>query len=51
MNISENKLDRLFFIIILNNKELSIEILRIYDLINNQNISKKEKDIINQKIF
>lgn len=52
MNISIwNKLEGLFFNIILNNRGLSLEILRIYDLINTQNISKKDKEIINQKIF
>ena len=52
MSISnDNILENLFFKIILKNKQLNSEILSIYDLINTQNISNDDKNIINDKIF
>ena len=49
--IKDNKLENIFFEIILNNIQLNSEILKIYDLINNQNISTEDKRIINKRIF
>lgn len=47
----DNKLENIFFEMILNNHNLNIEILKIYDLIKSQNIWKNDKIIINKKIF
>ena len=48
---NDNKLENKFFEIILNNRKINEEVLKIYDLINSQNISKKDKEIINKTIF
>ena len=48
---NDNKLENKFFEIILNNRKINEEILKIYDLINSQNISNKDKEIINKTIF
>jgi len=48
---NDNKLENKFFEIILNNRKINEEVLKIYDLINSQNISKKDKKIIHKTIF
>jgi len=48
---NDNKLENKFFEIILNNRKINEEVLKIYDLINSQNISNKDKEIINKTIF
>jgi len=47
----DNKLENIFFKIILKNKSLNLEILKIYNLINSQNISLLDKRDINNKVF
>jgi len=47
----DNKLENIFFKIILKNRNLNWEILKIYDLINNQKISKKDKIKIIEKVL
>jgi len=47
----DNKLENKFFEIILKNRKINEEVLKIYDLINNQNISEKDKEAINKAIF
>ncbi len=47
----DNKLENIFFEIILNNTQLNWEIIKIYDLINSQNISFNDRKIIIEKIF
>lgn len=49
--LNDNKLENLFFEIILNNTHLNSEILKIFDLINNQKISIEDKKAINKKVF
>ena len=48
---NDNKLENKFFEIILNNRKINEEVLKIYDLINSQNIYNKDKEIINKTIF
>ena len=48
---NDNKLENKFFEIILKNRKINEEILKIYDLINSQNISEKDKEVINTAIF
>lgn len=47
----DNRLENLFFEIILNNRELNSEILELYTIINSENISTEDKKELNTKIF
>ncbi len=48
---NDNKMENIFFEMILNNNQLNSEILKLYYLINKQKISIDDKKIINEKVF
>lgn len=47
----DNKLEDVFFEIVLNNTQLTLEIIKLYELIQEQSISESDKEIITKKIF
>lgn len=49
--INDNKLEDIFLKIILSNSQINWEIIKFYDLINNQKISLSDKKIIIDKIL